>query len=279
MKVYLTRGWSRAAVFAIGSFILGGAMLAAVSQTSPSSGSVPLTTWTAPDNSASAGVPSGWKAQGAQSTITLTGPQDESILLGHAWIARNGAFQPGQKGIGGADLTMPVNAPLTQKLLMVYQQGYALVGRPAPQITFASATPIPVPPILGQCGRFVASLTAGSEPPQKIMGIFCSFPLDSGGLFKNLGLIAQAPAAIADQEAPLAQAVLSSYRVPEAILARILAPVTPPMPPASLPAGMTGTLWSLQQSNVMATCFDEGVLRQYGPEDLPQECGGDAPNP
>jgi hypothetical protein len=278
MNVYLAPGLSRAAAFAIGGFILSGAPLAAVSQTSSNSGSVQLTTWTAPDNSASAGVPSGWKAEGAQSTITLAGPQGESIILGHAWIARNGSFQAGQKGVGGSDLTMPYNASLTQKLIMVFQQGYALAGKPAPQITFTSTAPIQVPAMLGQCGRFVASLTSGSQPQQKIMGIFCSFPLDSGGMFKNLGLIAQAPAAIADQEASLAQAVFSSYRVPQAILAKILAPVTAPMPPPGNP-GMSSALWGLQQSNIMATCFDEGVIRQYGPWQLPVECGGYAPNP
>jgi hypothetical protein len=278
MNAYLIRGWSRAAFFALGGFMLSGALTAAVCQTSPTSSAVQLATWTTPDNSASVGVPSGWKAEGAQSAITLTGPQGERILLGHAWIAHNGAFQPGQKGAGGADLSMPYNAPLTQKLTMVYQQGYALTGQPDQQITFTSTALIKVPAILGQCGRFAASLGA-AQPQQKMMGIFCSFPLDSGGMFKNLGLIAQAPAAIADQEASLAQAVISSYRVPQSILAKILAPVIAPMPPPSAGPGVSSAVWSMQQSDIMATCFDEGVIRQYGPWQLPEECGGYAPNP
>jgi hypothetical protein len=255
---------------------------AALAQTSaqPAS-SIQLTPYTTPDQSASAGVPSGWKATGSQTVITLTGrQQDENISLGRVFIARNGAFQAGQKGTNGADLTMPYNAPLTQKLIMVYQQGAALGGQPAPQITFTSATPMQVPAILGQCGRFVASIT-GPAQPLKIMGLFCSFPIDSAGAFKNLIMVAQAPATTAAQTAPIAQAVFSSYKIPQAMLAKKLAPVTappPPMPvigarpgagPVSIPGG----------SDVSATCFDLGVIRALPPRQLPQECGGEAPNP
>ncbi len=242
--------------------------------------SVQLTPYTTPDQTASAGVPPGWKATGSQTTITLTGPQGETILLGRVFIARNGAFQPGQKAAAPADLVMPFNAPLTQKLIMIYQQGAALSGQPQPQITFSSATPLQVPAILGQCGRFVADNTASDAQPAKIMGIFCSFPIDSAGAFKNFILVAKAPATVAAQEAPLARAVFASYRIPRAMLAKKLAPVTAPPPPSSGPgAGMSSGLWALQQSNIMATCMDEGVIREYGPRQLPRECGGLASNP
>jgi hypothetical protein len=243
--------------------------------------SVKLTPYTAPDKSASAGVPSGWKAAGSQTVITLTGPQGETIGLGRTFVARNAAFQAGQKGAGGTDLSMPYTAPLTQKLIMVYQQGAALSGQAAPQITFTSAAAMQVPAILGQCGRFVANLT-GPAQPQKIMGVFCSFPLDTGGAFKNVILVAQAPASIAAQDAPIAQAVFASYQIPQAMLAKKLAPFTaaPAIPKGVVvPAGMSSAAYALQQSNVSATCFDEGVIRGYGPGQLPKECGGLAPNP
>jgi hypothetical protein len=249
-------------------------------QAAPAANSIQLTPYTTPDKTASAGVPSGWKAEGSQTTITLTGPQDESIALGRAYIARNGAFQAGQKGANGADLVMPYNAPLTQKLIMVYQQAYALAGQSLPQITFTSATPMQVPAILGQCGRFVANLN-DSKQPAKIMGIFCSFPIDSAGFFKNVILVAQAPATVAAQDAPIAQAIFASYRIPQAMLARKLAPVTAPLPvmvPGRAP-GMSSGNYALQQSDISATCFDEGVIRGYSNRQLPQECGGYAPNP
>jgi len=258
--------------------LLSATLVSATAQTAPATPTVQLAPWTTPDNTASAGVPSGWKAEGSQSTITLTGPQDESIILGRVYIARNGTFQAGRKGTNGADLTMPYTAPLTQKLIMIYQQGGALSGKPAPQITFTSATPVQVPAILGQCGRFIANLT-GPAQPAKIMGIFCSFPIDSAGAFKNFIMVAQAPATAAAQEAPIAQAVFSSYKIPQAMLAKKLAPVTAPPPPPSAGPGMSSTLWAMQQSNIMATCMDEGVIREYGPRQLPKECGGLAPNP
>ncbi len=253
---------------------------AASAQTPPeSTPSIQLTPYTTPDQTASAGVPSGWNATGSQTTISLTGPQGETIYLGRVIIARNGAFQRGQKPAAPADLSMPFNAPLTQKLVMIYQQGAALAGQPIPQITFSSAAPLQVPAILGQCGRFVADDTASGAPPAKIMGIFCSFPIDSAGAFKNFILVAKAPAAIAAQEAPIARAVFSSYRIPRPMLARKLAPVTAPPPPPSAGPGMSSTLWGEQQTDIMATCMDEGVIREYGPRQLPRECGGYAPNP
>jgi len=251
------------------------------SSASSGASAIQLQPYTTPDQSAAAGVPSGWKAVGSQSTITLTGPQDESIILGRVYIARNGTFQAGQKGTNGADITMPYNAPLTQKLIMIYEQGGALSGKPAPQITFTSATPIQVPAILGQCGRFVANLI-GPAQPAKIMGIFCSFPVDSAGAFKNFIMVAQAPAPAAAQEAPIAQAVFSSYRIPQAMLAKKLAPVTAPPPampkvgamPGASPVTIPGA-----GGDVSATCFDLGVIRALPPRQLPQECGGEAPNP
>jgi len=248
--------------------------------TTSAAASVQRQPYTAPDKTASAGVPSGWKAEGSQTVITLTGPQGETIALGRTFVARNAAFQAGQKGAGGTDLSMPYTAPLTQKLIMIYQQGAAVSGQAAPQITFTSATPMQVPAILGQCGRFVANLT-GPAQPQKIMGVFCSFPLDTGGAFKNVILVAQAPASVAAQDAPIASAVFSSYQIPQAMLAKKLAPFTapPPVLPRGAAPGMSSTAYALQQSNISATCFDEGVIRGYGPRQLPQECGGYAPNP
>jgi hypothetical protein len=37
--------------------------------------------------------------------------------------------------------------------------------------------------------------------------------------------------------------------------------------------------YALQQADVSATCFDEGVIRGYSNRQLLQECGGYAPNP
>src|ERR1700731_1350568 len=115
---------------------------------------VKLQPYTAPDQSASAGVPAGWQVtKGGDTQVVMTGPQGETIFLGTAAVARNGPFQPGQGGGGGIDLTMPFGANLAQKFTMVLQQNAAIAGKPQPQISIMSGTPLKVPPALGQCGR------------------------------------------------------------------------------------------------------------------------------
>jgi hypothetical protein len=265
--------------------VLGFSACKGATQSAPASGassatgaSTQLQPYTAPDGSAQAGVPAGWKvASGADSVINMTGPNGEQITLGRTFVARNAAFQAGQKGAGGADLSMPYGANLEQKFVMIWDQGAALMGQKADQVTFNSASAIQMPAALGQCGRFVASTTMPSGPI-KLMGAFCSLPLDAGGTYKNILLMAQAPAANAAQDAPIAQAVFSSYRVPQAMLAKKLAPFTAP-PPRPAGGAVGSIIPGLVGSDVSATCFDESVIRGYGPNQLPQECGGKAPNP
>jgi hypothetical protein len=262
--------------------VLGFSACKGATQSAPASSAAQASTqlqpYTAPDGSAQAGVPAGWKVvSGADSVINMTGPNGEQITLGRTFVARNAAFQAGQKGAGGADLSMPYSANLEQKFVMIWDQGAALMGQKADQVTFNSASPIQMPAALGQCGRFVASTTMPSGPI-KMMGAFCSLPLDAGGTYKNILLMAQAPAADAAQDAPIAQAVFSSYRVPTAMLQKKLAPFSlPPMPAGDGGAG--SIIPGIQSANTFATCFDESVIREYGPNQLPQECGGKAPNP
>ncbi len=242
-------------------------------------GSIQLQPYTAPDQSASAGVPAGWKVtKGEQTVIQMSGPKGETIFLGNTMIARNAAFQAGQHGSGGTDLSMPYSANLTQKLTMILEQGAALGGKPAPQVSMTSATPIQLPPSLGQCGRFVANVTS-PDGPMKIMGAICSLPLDSGGIYKNIMLLAQAPASLAAQDAPVASAVFSSYRIPTAMLSKKLASFTQPpivVPGAGgarMPAGAMPMM-----DDTSADCFDLGVIRELPPSQLPLKCGGRLPN-
>jgi hypothetical protein len=285
------RALLRGFVVAVGCFAVAFAACKGATQSAPAasgsgsaSGSagapVQLQPYTAPDQSAQAGVPSGWKVtSGTQTVIEMAGPtSNEQIALGRTYVARNAPFQAGQKGTGGADLNMPYSANLEQKFVMIWDQGAALMGQQAGQVTFNSATPIQMPAALGQCGRFVASTTVGQQAI-KMMGAFCSLPLDSGGTYKNILLFAQAPADIAQQDAAIAQAVFASYRVPQAMLARKLAPFTAPPPRPSGGGAVGSIIPGLVGSDVSATCFDESVIRGYGPSQLPQECGGRAPNP
>jgi hypothetical protein len=190
---------------------------------------VKLQPYTAPDQSASAGVPSGWQVtKGGDTQIVMTGPQGETIFLGTAAVARNGPFQPGQGGGGGIDLTMPFGANLAQKFTMVLQQNAAIAGKPQPQISIMSGTPLKVPPVLGQCGRIIANVTGGPKGPMTVGALMCSLPLDSGGVYKNFFKLASVPAAEAEKERATIKAVFASYRLPPAMIQRELAPFTGP---------------------------------------------------
>lgn len=253
--------------------------------------SIQLQPYTASDQSASAGVPSGWKVtSGQQTVIQMTGPDGETLSLGNTFVAQNAAFKAGQRMANGADLSMPYSATLAQKLAMIIEANAAAAGKPTPQLTINSSTPIQLPATLGQCGRFVASIT-GDQGAMKLMAVFCSLPLDAGGAYKNIMLFAQAPAATAAQSAPIAQAIFQSYRIPTAWLQKKLAPVhaasagTPTA--ASLAAGAADlkeaqeinrtTMGAVAGADNSANCFDLSVLRETPTALLPRSCGGEAP--
>ena len=244
---------------------------------------IQLQPYTAPDQSATAGVPSGWQVtKGAETVIQMTGPQGETLFLGNTIVATNGAFQAGQRPANGIDLSMPYTATLPQKLTMIIQQNAVVAGKPAPQITINSATPIQLPASLGQCGSFVAT-AASAQGPAKIMAVYCSLPLDSGGAYKNIMLMAQAPAAVAAQSAPIAQAVFQSYRIPATWLQKKLAPFYAPPPPSAVGIGGYGgmnssTILGEAGTDNSANCFDLSVLRETPTRDLPRSCGGTGPD-
>jgi hypothetical protein len=256
---------------------------AASATKAPATPAPQLKPYTAPDQSASVGVPSGWQVtNGQQTVITMTGPQGERLSLGNTVIAKNAPFQLGQRGSNGVDMTMPYTAPLQQKLIMILQQNAAIAGKPIPQITFTSATAIQLPPALGQCGRFVANII-GQQGPNKAMGAFCSLPLDSGGTYKNIIILATAPEAVAAQSAPTAQAIIQSYRIPATWLQRKLAPNTLPPAPAVNPNALAGainksTALSMAGADNSANCFDLSVLRETPTYQLPRSCGGTKPD-
>ena len=257
----------------------------AASATSPAAAPAPqLKPYTAPDQSASAGVPSGWQVtKGQETVIVMTGPQGETLSLGNTVIAKNAPFQLGQRASNGVDITMPYSTPLQQKLVMILQQNASISGKPIPQVTFTSATPIQLPPALGQCGRFVAGIT-GQQGPAKMMGAFCSLPLDYGGTYKNIIILATAPEAVAAQSAPTAQAIIQSYRIPPTWLQKKLAPnILPPAPAPANPNAVAGainrsTALGMIGSDVSANCFDLTVLRETPTYQLPRSCGGTKPD-
>jgi hypothetical protein len=265
-------------IIGIPAFVSAGAQ--AKPSTAPAAPPVQLQTYTAPDQSASAGVPAGWKVAGAaQTNIEMTGPQGEVIDLGEGIIAHDGPFQLGQTGPDGSNMTMPYSAKLTDKLTMVLQQRAAHNGNPVPQIKFLYAAPLQSLPAGFQCGVFVVA-TSGIATPVDALGIFCSLPEDRLQFYKTFLTFGAAPTAIAPKDAPTVVAIIKSYKVPPAWLQKKFALFTAPASPSSQgpgdPAEVQMYLNAMQeQQNVIdhgASCVDAGLV---GPSSFGQavSCG------
>lgn len=264
--------------------------VSAQAQAPAASGSSPvqLQPYTASDQSASAGVPQGWKVTGAVGgAIAMSGPQGESITLGELFVAHDGPFQLGQKGPGGAFMTMPSSAKLTDKLVMILQQIAALNGKPVGQVQFLYAVPLQVPGAMGQCGMFVAESTGGAQP-EKGMGMFCSLPDDSAQFFKSVLIIGSAPNAIAVQTVPAAEAVLKSYKLAPGWAQKMFSPYTT-TPAWAAPPGLGGpdetqlvlrAMGNNQRAmDIGFACADANIIGNGSNWQTPRECGGYAPNP
>src|SRR5580658_547625 len=254
--------------------------------TAPAAPAVELQTYTAQDQSVSAGVPSGWKVgNAAGGQINMSGPQGEAINV-DVFVAQDGTFQLGQKGPGVALMSMPSSAKLTDKLTMFIQQQESLSGSPAAQVKFLYAAPLQSLPAGVQCGVFVIAIS-GIATPAKGMGVFCSLPPDTAQLFKIVLLMGTAPSAIAAQTVPTVAAVYESYKVAPGWVQKMLSPYTL-RTSASLGQGadaaaQTQTYLRAMQNNQRAIdhgfrCADAGILGDGSNWTTPRECGGWAPN-
>jgi hypothetical protein len=258
---------------------LGFAPATAAAQASGAAAGAQLQTYTAPDQSASVGVPSGWKVtKAANGVIQMSGTRGESISLGNGLFVRNAVFEAGQKANGLIGMSMPYQATLNQKYVMLWQQAAATSGQPQPEVNIISATPIPLAKNIAECSVFLGTMTT-PQGSSKFESRFCSLPLDSGGIFKLFWCNASIPASLAAQERSTAEAVLSSYKLAPATLKLLLQPLTPVMPamPAGGGGGVSGgggssAAYGEQMADETATCMDEGVIREEPERLLPSYC-------
>jgi hypothetical protein len=260
---------------ALAAGFISGASLA-IAQPSAPAAATSLQTYMAPDQSASVGVPAGWKVtSAANGVIQMSGPNGEVISLGNGLFVKNGPFQPGQKSSGLISMTMPNQATLAQKYAMVWQQAAAATGDPTERINVTSGTPLPLGSI-AQCGVFLGNQT-NAKGPSNFESRFCSLPMDTNGIFKLFWMNATIPAALAAKERATAEAVLVSYKPSAASLKLLLQPATPPLPPpgASAAAGgaaMSSAMYAEQMADQSSTCMDEGVIREVPERQLPAYC-------
>lgn len=246
----------------------------------PAASAPSLTPYTAPDQSAQAGVPPGWQVtKGAETVIQMSGPNGESINLGSTFIVRNAPLQLGQQPSNGVDLSMPNSASIDQKFTMLEQWATSLNGAGDPQVKIASSTPIPVPVKGVQCGRVSGTFNTKTGPLAFGL-LMCSLPVDVGGTYKVMFKMAQAPPNVAAQEKALAGAVFASYKVAPAMLQKKLAPhiIPPPAPRMPVGPGIGGGGMPAIGDTTGAECFDLVVIRETPKYQLPRKCGGTAPD-
>jgi len=189
--------------------------------------------YTAPDQTASVDLPAGWHVtKSGHGLIDAAGPNGEAVDLGRVIVARDAAFQPGNRGGDGADINLPYKATLDQKFTMIVQSSAAVAHRPAPQVSIISTIPVEMPAEFGQCARILGGIS-GQSGPEKFEVAFCSLPIDAGGLYKNIFKLATVPARLAAQQRPTLEAVMRSFRIPEDLVGQLFEP-------ASTQSGSTG---------------------------------------
>jgi len=260
------------------AFAIGATLAIGATGQAPTQGTPSLKPYTAPDQSVQAGIPPGWNVtKSGETVVIMTGPNGETINLGSTFIVRNAAFQLGQQPSNGIDMSMPNSASLDQKFTMLEQWGASLNNKPDPQVKIASNTAFQVPVQNVQCGRMSGTFNSMTGPVA--FGILmCSLPVDTGGTYKVMFKLAQAPPNVAAQEKALAGAVFASYRVAPAMLQKKLAPHFTPAPMPVMPIGPGGGGMPSIGDTTGAECFDLSVLRETPNYRLPRKCGGTAPD-
>lgn len=241
-----------------------------------------LTSYTAPDKTATAGLPPGWKVtMGAQSLIRMSGPNGEMIDLGVIVLVKDGPYQAAKPGISALWIAIPNSTPLAQKYTAVIQ---GLNAGTSLNLQILSSTPIPISKNIADCARLLGTVNLPAGPAKFESG-FCSLPVDSKGVYKVIWKTATIPNNLAAQERATAEAVLLSYSVPQPVLMSILSPHDPvaSAPQSSGPGGaaaanaqtaaiMKATIDAQRASDQQFQCFDLGVMREEPEWKLPPYC-------
>lgn len=241
-----------------------------ISQASTAAATTKLKTATAQDQTATVGIPDGWKlARGLNGYVNVTGPNGEQINLGAIVIAKNA--QPSGGALGGeVAFALPFSESLKDKFTTILQKGAEKAGGPAPQITVASQSATKLP----MCGRLLGGWTAGSQS-RKFEAVICSLRPDYLGLYKNIVFMAQVPSSLATKDRPLVEQIVESYRVTPAMFRKMLAAYTP-LPPRPVSGGVMPAV-APYQDPTNSDCFDYNVIRESPPWEMPMHCGGYQP--
>jgi len=173
---------------------------------------------------------------------------------------------------------MPSSATLQQKFLMLWQ-ALTTGGPHSANVQILSAAAIPIAKTIADCGKFIGTLD-GLNGPVTFETVFCTLPVDAGGIFKLVLIDAEVPSSLAKQERATAEAVLASYRVDPAALRQMLMPYNSPPAPAGSGSSDPDALRAQLQRNrnqqrmidQQFQCYEAGVMREEPEWRLPPYC-------
>jgi len=185
---------------------------------------------TLPDNSASVGVPDGWKIDGGGGTMNFTGPHKEIFLLNfcfHALDPRNPQVRQGiqmerQYGGGRPDtnLYLPYGVNVPQAFVTLFQDTQKKGNIPPTSFQFSNTSQIPGHP----CVRLEGTTTSSADAEDhEFFGVFCE-DLKQGGFWGANLYMALLPKSVAVQEHATAQAIMASFQVNQEVVNAIAAP-------------------------------------------------------
>jgi hypothetical protein len=169
----------------------------------------------APDNSASASLPTGWTVDLARvGAILAHGPKGERLILGTVFIVRDGPYSLEPPSAGSLiAFSMPSESALAQKLLATVRV-IAGADQSKPQVAITNETPFSAPSWFGQCGHFNGVLHNASGQESDFEATFCSLPLTSSGYYRTLLVGASTPAMSDARERATVKTAMASYAVP-----------------------------------------------------------------
>lgn len=209
---------------------------------SQTSAAAPLQTYTLPDNSASVGLPAGWKVMpsSGMGTIMATGPNSEAVALGYPYLAsdtNNPAVQKTMATLrnGGLRNTAyaralyyPYGGDLGKTFVDLLQMQRRNTGQGAVTIKISTETPVRFPAPY-HCAQLLGQIDAQDGKGIREMNtVFCSAPPGRFGGFMNVAYHTAVPIAFADKNRATMGAILASFTPNEAVVQRQAGAVAAP---------------------------------------------------
>ena len=172
-----------------------------------------------PDHTASVMLPESWKVtQTGVALIEAQGPNGEMAMFGVLIPAHDGSTTSITPTVLNQPYSSGTKDKFTQSLAWVRTRS----GKGAVPIDFKSETPIKnAPTAFGNCSNLTALLGGDGQGQLAVEADLCSMPVDSAGNYKNFFKVIGVSAGLAQQERSSLEAILGSYQINPAALARV----------------------------------------------------------